>query len=171
MEVKDIVQDEKQKEQELAERREKYKITQKYLLTKEFRELLDLFKNKWEILLRKAKTELKTREKPVQEHSELDKIEQFRLLLQEVVKRLWKTQWDNIFKEELERQIEYAESNIYWKVTNMETWEMFDVPIYTKLDLIKQLRIDSILLDKRFYNISEWFHDEKEVKDEANPYV
>lgn len=171
MEVKDLIQDplteQEQKEKDLLERKEKYKATQRYLLSPAFRKLIEEFTIEWEEIFTKIKTELKTRKKTEALSSEVDKIVADIAYYKKIISKLDKTEWAKILKGEIEARITNAESNIYIKVAPEE---LFDLPVFTKLDMLKRKRNSYLTTDKLLHNISDWFFDDKEKGDNPNPY-
>jgi hypothetical protein len=158
--------DEEVNERIRAERREKYKATQKYLLTDSYKELTEYFINKGEELKENIHTEINTREKSVAEKSEVDVVYAFIQFLGEVLDKLGDSDGEKVYRAIIEEQIANGWTNIENKVE-----ELGDVPIYSKLDFIKQARIDYLLLNKRMENWSEGFADNKEEKiPDGHPY-
>lgn len=148
-----------------AERVEKYKNTQKYILSDEYKEMLKYFEEKWESLLPEIKNEIATRTKVEAIKSEVDKIYAFSLFLKEVQEKLGESEGAKVISEIIDGQIEAADSNMHNKVE-----ELGDVPIYTKLDFTKQLRIDYLLVGQRIERWSDSFLDKKEDKMDLHPY-
>lgn len=157
-----------QEEIELAqkeERKEKYKNTQKYLVSDEYKGMCEYFTNKGETLLEEIKEELKNRKETKATKGEMDKIYSFIEFLKEVLDKLGKSKGAEVYKEIISGQIEAGYTNIYNRIE-----ELGDVPVYSDLDFMKQLRIDYILLNKRMENWSEMFQDSKEEKKDTQPY-
>ena len=171
MEVKDLLKDQltenQEQELELQTRKDNYKKTQRYILTPEFRKLVKYFENKWEKVFEEIKTEITTRKKAEAVKSEIDKIVQDIEYYNFIFKKLWTHEWAKVFKNELTTRIINAESNLYIKVAPDE---LFDLPTYTKLDMLKMKRNSYLTVEKYLTLISEWFFDWKEGKNNPNPY-
>lgn len=149
----------------LKERANKFKHTQKYIVSDEYKEMLKYFEEKGETLLPEIKKEIASRKKVVAIKSEVDKIYSFKLFLVELKEKLGNSEGAKVISEIIDGQIEAAESNIYNKIE-----ELGDVPIYTKLDFTKQLRIDYLLVGQRIERWSNSFLDKKEEKMDMHPY-
>lgn len=158
--------DEEVNERIRAERREKYKATQKYLLTDSYKELTKYFSDKGDNMKDSIRKEISTRKKSVAEKSEVDVVYNFILFLEEVLDKLGNSEGEKVYRAIIEEQIANGWTNIENKVE-----ELGDVPIYSKLDFIKQARIDYLLLNKRMENWSEGFADKKDEKiPDSHPY-
>lgn len=171
MEIKDLVNvelsEEEKVELELQEKKDKYNKTQKYINTEEFKKLCKDFKDKWDLLLEDIKQELISRKKVEAIKSEINKIEQDVEYYKSISNKLWKSEWEKVFKDELAIRVENAESNMFVKVAPDE---LFDLPVYTKLDMLKMKRNSYSTVDKYLTLISEWFYDPKTMVTNPNPY-
>lgn len=148
-----------------AERVEKYKNTQKFILSDEYNAMIKYFEDKGESLLPEIKNEIATRKKVEATKSEVDKIYAFSLFLKEVQPVLGESEGAKVINEIINGQLEAAESNMFNKVE-----ELGDVPIYTELDFNKQRRIDYLLLGQRIERWSNSFLDRKEESMDLHPY-
>lgn len=171
MEVKDLIKNElteqEQIELELQEKKDKYNKTQKYINTEEFTKLCEEFKAEWDLLFEEIKLELKNRKKVEAIKSEINKIEQDVEYYKAISKKLGKSEWEKVFKDELKIRIENAESNMFVKVAPDE---LFDLPVYTKLDMLKMKRNSYSTVGKYLTLISEWFYNPKTTVTNPNPY-
>lgn len=171
MEVKDLLTEELTEEQqkalEIDTRKDNYKKTQKYLLTPAFKKLCDKFYKEWELMIEDIKTELKTRGKTDAMKSEADKIAQDIEYYKKIKSELWNTDWEKVLKLALDVRIENAESNVYIKV---DPSALFDLPVYTTLDMLKLERNSLMTLEQYLTWISELFLDGKDAPSNPNPY-
>ena len=171
MEVKDLLKDQltenQERELELQTRKDNYKKTQRYILTDEFRKLCKYFDNKWKKVFEEIKLEIKNRKQTVAIKSELDKILQDIEYYDSIFKQLWTSEWEKVLKDELNTRKINAESNVYIKV---QPDELFDLPVYTKLDMLKMKRNGYLTVEKYITLISEWFFDAKDSENNPNPY-
>lgn len=171
MEVKDLLEDklseEEQKALELEIRKEKYKKTQRYLLTDEFQKLCEKLEAKWETLFEKIKEEIEKRKEVKAIKSEVDRIVSDIEFYNNILAELWESEWAKVFAEELKERIVNAESNIYIKIS---VEEMFDFPMYTKLDMLKIKRNRLSTIRQYMYKISESYFDNKDLQAPLNPY-
>lgn len=171
MEVKDLIKDQlteqEEKQKELDERKEKYKKTQKFLVTDECEEVCTTLFEKWDKVLEEIKTELKNRKECKSKFSEVDKIVQDIEFYETVSKELWNSEWEKVLKNEFKIRIENAESNVFIKVS---VEEMFDFAIYTELDMLKMKRNRLSTVKQYLTNLSESFFDDKSKEVPDNPY-
>ena len=82
--------------------------------------------------------------------------------------KLWNSEWEKILKDELRIRIVNAESNIENKVAPDE---LFDLPVYTKLDFLKLEKNSYCTVRQYITRISESFEEVKQVESNANPYT
>lgn len=165
--IEDKLTENQEKELEIYTRKENYKKTQKYLLTPVFENICQYFDNKWKRIFADIKKEIDWRIKAEATYSEIDFIVSTIEYYKEILKKLWKEEWAEVFKKELKTRIENAESNVYIKVAPDE---LFDLPTYTNLDMIKSKRNRYLTVRKYLQGISEWFYDKEIKTPELNPY-
>lgn len=166
-EIEEITKNEEQEKEEalLLERKETFNKLTKYLQSDEYKELCEYFTKKWNALDSQIIKLVKERKETKWEKSELDKMVEFWDYLDEVLEKLWWTEWELIMKADLLRDKESVNSHILNKVE-----ELFDMPVYSKADLLKQKRIDYLLLWKRIEGKVNSYADLKEEKQDLHPY-
>jgi len=162
--LKEELTDEEQAALDTDTRRENYKQSQKYLLTPAFKKLCKKFMIEWKSMMSIIKQELKTREKTDAVKSEADKIAQDIAYYEKIKSALGNTKWEKVLKLALEVRIENAESNVYIKV---DPSNLFDLPVYTKLDMLKLERNSLMTLEAYITWISELFQDAKEKETQS----
>lgn len=168
MEVKDIIEDlsEEQKELlEIQEKKEKYKKLQHFINSESFTEITKYFENKWKEIENKIIEIIKNRKEAKVLKSELDKNYQFYNFQIELIEKLWESEWEKILKEDLRENSENTFTHCLNKIE-----ELYDAPVYSELDLLKQLRIDYIMVWERFRRMSAFYLHTKEIEDNSNPY-
>lgn len=168
MEVKDILEDLSEEQKQLLEtqeRKEKYKKLQHFLNSKEFDKITKYFENKWKEIETQIIESIKTRKEAKVVKSELDKNYQFYNFQNELIEQLWESEWEKILKEDLKSNSENTFTHCLNKIE-----ELYDAPVYSELDLLKQLRIDYIMVWERFRRMSAFYLDTKDIEDNANPY-
>ena len=137
------------------------------ILSKEFQKVCEKFEKRWDKLFTEIKKEIKEREEVKAIKSEVDRIVSDIEFYNDILKELWDGEWEQVFKEELETRKVNAESNIYIKIS---VEEMFDFPMYTKLDMLKIKRNRLSTIRQYMTKISEWFYDSNESLAPLNPY-
>lgn len=168
MEVKDMFEDltEEQKELlQLQERKDKYKKLQHYLQSDAFEKICEHFESKWKEIEKEIIKEIKERQETKVLKSELDKNHQFYNFQRELIEQLWDSEWELILKKDLEDNSENTFTHCLNKIE-----ELYDAPVYSNLDLLKQLRIDYIMVWERLRRMSAFYLDTKEIEDNSNPY-
>jgi len=72
-------------------------------------------------------------------------------------------------REDIERNVEEQIINAWSQVLN-KVEELWDMPVYTELDLIKQLRIDYLLVDKKIEQMRDQYAVQEDVIEPQHPY-
>lgn len=168
MKVKDLLNDLTDEQKELLEkdqRKEKYKKLSHFLQTKDFEKICKHFEKKWEALTKKVTDLIQNRNECKAEKSELDKNYQFYNFQKELAEKLWDSEAEQVLKKDL---LDNAENTYTHCLNKIE--ELYDAPVYTQLDLLKQLRIDYLMVWERLRRMTEFYLDTKEIMDNANPY-
>lgn len=172
MEVKDLIKsdltEDQLKQLELDERKDKYKKLQHYLQSEEFKTLCIKYNDIWEQKSLEIKKLLKERKETKSTKSQLDKDVEFQYFLEEILKDLSVTDWEEILKQYFKEQIEAIDTNLLNKVSHEE--ELYDVPFYTQIDIEKQIRMDYCTFEKRVRAITASFADKTEEASNPNPY-
>lgn len=175
MEVKDLLNEQIEeltdKQKELLEidlRRKKYKILKKYLFTPEYKDLVKKFETKANDILVKIEKELDNRRngwvsKATQ--SELNFSLQFYDFQCELANALWNSEAEQILKNDLLQNAD----NTYTHLTN-KIEELYDVPSYSDLDLLKKARVEYALIRDRIETMVWFYNDNIEVENNPNPY-
>lgn len=157
--------EEQLKDLEITENKRKYKILQKYLQTKEYKELVEKFIQKWKDIEDSIEKYIRDRKETKATKSELDKSLQFYDFQQELKNSLWDSEAEQILKADIQEMSENTYTHILNKIE-----ELYDAPTYSELDLIRQLRIDYILVESRIWRIIAWYLDAKQEISNPNPY-
>ena len=113
------------------------------------------------------KEELKTRTTTEATNSEVDKIAQDIEYYAKIIKNLGKTDWEEVLVQEMSLRIRNAESNVYIKVDPLA---LFDLPVYTYLDMLKLQRNSLMTIEEYITWISNLFLDGKDAISNPNPY-
>jgi len=170
--VNDLIQEDLTEEQkkllEIDEKKKKHKLLKDYLKTEDYKKLIEYFKNKSELKLEEIKKELDNRRKgwiSKATQSELNISLSFYDFQLELANKLWNSEAEEILKTDL---INNAD-NTYTHLTN-KVEELYDVPSYSNLDLIKKERMEYWLIDDRIEQMV-WFYDlDKQKIPNLNPY-
>lgn len=178
MENIEIETEESKTETLRAERVEEYKATQRYLQSEEYSAIVDKFRKDGEEMLPIIRNEIETREKVETTKSEADKVLGFVKFMEEVLSMIGDSEGGKVFKEIISGQIEAGWSHVDNKIMSRYNEEdefspliPFDAPVYSKLDLMKQARIDRLRLDSRMEGWSDSFSDPKAQQiPSAHPY-
>lgn len=173
MEVKDLIKDNLTEEEktllEIDTKKKKYKILVRYLETKECKDLIKKYVAKWEVLLKKIEEEVDKRRKWESSSkavvSELDKSISFYDFQLELANDLWDSEAEEILKADLLQNAE----NTYTHVTN-KIEELYDVPSFSELDLLKNQRIEYALIQDRIETMVSFYNDTEIVNPNLNPY-
>lgn len=166
--IKEELTEEQLKQLELDERKEKYKKLQHFLQSDACTTLCDTYTEKWESLVWKIKDKISNRKETKSNRSQLDKDVAFQLVLEEFIDSLWDMDGENVLRGYFIDQVEAIETNILNKVSHEE--ELYDLPFYTDIDILKQIRMDYCTLHKRISAITASFADKKEEQYNPNPY-
>jgi len=167
METNDLTEEEKEL-LELDIKKKKYKLLIRYLESKECKALIKKYEGKWEKILKEIVKELNNRRKGIRSKaavSDLDKTLSFYDFQLEVVKDLWDSEAEQILKEDLIKSAE----NTYTHLTN-KIEELFDVPSYSELDLLKHRRVEYALIKDKLELMTSLYLDKKNVVPNLNPY-
>jgi len=150
---------------------EKYKELNKYCVSDEHNALIEKYNSLNQELIKEIDEELEKRktakkDRIVAEYSELDSIVEVREFLVEIVKQISEeTLWGKYMKEELQSHILNASSHIY----NRDEMT-FDVPVYSKLAMIKKKRNLYGTLSRRFVEVVNKYAPVKQKEEALHPY-
>ena len=173
MEVKELVGDieltEEQKAlKEKQENKENFKAIQKYILSDDYKKLLWYGKEKADNLVKDIERELKTRKKAELIYSEVDDLVEYNKFLADVLKQIDNSEWWIVLKNEILKEIETVNSNIYIKV---DKDNFFDAPRFTKLDAIKTKRNLYMTIDMKISTYSNRYAEiEEQEQEDKHPY-
>ena len=172
MEVKDLINDDLTEEEkvqlELDIKAKKYKILTKYLDSKECKALIKKYVKKWDKLLKEIVVELDKRrkwERGKATVSDLDKTLSFYDFQLEVVKDLWDSEAELILKEDLTNSAEATYTHLTNKIE-----ELYDVPSYSELDLLKNRRVEYALIKEKLELMTSLYYDKQMEVPNLNPY-
>lgn len=147
------------------ERKERFKKLNKYIQSDEFKEICSYFRKKWEDLTDEIRTKLQERTETKTIKSQLDRDVLFQNFLKEVKEQFGSSEWEEILKLEFQESINNVETHIFNKIE-----ELYDAPVYSEIDIIKQIRIDYLCVDQRIKRIMASYADWKEEKISLHPY-
>lgn len=172
MEVKDIIWNELTDEEkalaELDDRKKKYKILKKYLLSEEYADLVSKFEAKADDILKQIERELDNRRnswvtKATQ--SDLNFTLQFFDFQIELANAMWDTEAEQILKADLLHNADNTYTHLINKVE-----ELYDVASYSDLDKLKKARVEYALIRDRIETMVSFYNDEKNEVSNPNPY-
>lgn len=150
---------------ELDERKEKFKKINKYIQSKSYEKLCKYFREKWEALTETIRESLLVRQEAKTIKSQLDRDIVFKNFLSEVKEQFWNSEWEEVLKNDFQESINNVETHIFNKIE-----ELYDAPVYTEIDILKQIRIDYLCIDQRIERILASYADRKEEKQSLHPY-
>ena len=172
MEVKDIIVDElSQKEKDLLEldiKNKKYKLLTKYLDSKECKTLILKYLSIWGDLLKEIELEIDKRRKwavSKASQSELNKSLHFHDFQVQLAGDLWDSEAESILREDL---LSNAEATYTHVVNKIE--ELYDVPSFSDLDILKYKRIEYALIQDRLETMTSFYLDKQNLIPNDNPY-
>lgn len=172
MEVKDLLEDKlTDKEKELLEidtRKKNYKLLMKYLGSKACKELVDKYVTKGDSILKEIELELDKRrnwERSKASVSELDKSLSFYDFQLELANDLWDSEAELILKQDLINNADNTKTHLTNKIE-----ELYDVPSFSELDLLKNRRIEYALIQDRLETMVWFYSDMVNPISNPNPY-
>lgn len=172
MEVKELLEDQLTEEEktllEIDTKRKKYKLLTKYLDSKECKALIKKYVAKWNKILKEIVAELDKRrngERGKATVSDLDKTLSFYDFQLEVVEDLWDTEAEKILKEDLTNSAEATYTHLTNKIE-----ELYDVPSYSELDLLKHRRVEYALIKEKLELMTSLYYDKQMEVPNLNPY-
>ena len=173
MDAKDLIKDDLTDEQldqlETDVNKDKFKTLRWYLDSKEYNQTIEFFTGKIEdvdVLIKKEielRRNLNNETKAIK--SELDKSILFYDFQLEIIEQLGDTEAEKILKDDLIENADNTTTHIYNKIE-----EMYDIPTYSKLDILKQMRIDYIMIGERLQRMVWFYAQEKDSIKNPNPY-
>lgn len=170
--VADLIADELTDEEkvllELDIKKKKYKLLTKYLDSKECKALIKKYVKKWDKILKEIEAEIDKRRTEWGSKatvSELDKSIAFYDFQVELSKDLWDSEAELILKEDLTNNAENTYTHIVNKIE-----ELYDVPSFSDLDLLKNRRIEYALIQDRLETMTSFYLDKQIVNPNDNPY-
>ena len=116
-------------------------------------------------LLEQIKEEFETRKKIEQKKSEADKLGIYIEFVKYLYSLLDKSEGAEIIKEEFNRQLLNAYTHLWGRVEIG-----FDVPVFSKLDFLKEERNMNLTVEKRFDEIIKQFDVKEEAQKSLHPY-
>ena len=170
--MEDIKDDLTEEEKELLEidtRRKKYKILSHYLLSDEYKKLVEEYKEKAERMLLKIEQEIENRRIGLSEPKATQSDFSFSLQFYDFQKELANSLWDSEAEQILKGDLLNNADNTYTHLTN-KIDQLYDVPSYSDLDLAKKLRMEYALVDDRIETMVWFYNDNTEISNSLNPY-
>lgn len=173
MEVKDLIKDdltdEERTQLEIDTKAKKYKILLKYLESEKCKALIIFYEAKWDVLLKEIKAELDKRRKGTWSSkatvSELDKSLSFYDFQVELANELWDSEAEQILAEDLRNNADATYTHLTNKIE-----ELYDVPSFSALDLLKNRRVEYALIQDRLETMTWFYLDKQIVNPNLNPY-
>lgn len=153
---------------ELDTNKKKFNLLNKYLISNEYKNLVEHFKSKWDELFTKIELELDKRrnwERSKATVSDLDKTLSFYDFQIELMNALGNTEAELILKEDLKRNAENTKTHLTNKID-----ELYDVPSYSELDLLKLKRVEYSLIEDRINTMAWFYRQSEETLYNPNPY-
>lgn len=170
--VEQLLQDDlTDKEKELLEldtKKKKYKLLINYLGSKECKALIKKYVKKSDKIFKEILAELDKRragERSKATVSELDKSIAFYDFQVELVNDLWDSEAELILKTDLTNNAEATHTHLTNKIE-----ELYDVPSFSELDLLKNKRIEYALIQDRLETMTSFYLDKQNVMPNPNPY-
>lgn len=118
-----------------------------------------------EALLLKIKEELEKRKLPKLEYSEVNELNSFINFMVSIKNKIDDSEGWMVIKREFEKGIQNGLTHLYSKADIG-----FDVPAFTKLDMIKKLRNLNTTMQRRFDEVVNSFAPEKKKEEVLHPY-
>lgn len=161
-----------EQEQELTQEQKKeiYKKINEYINSDDFKRVIKYSEKKEKDYLEKVRDEIAKRKKIVAEYSELSKDAMYAEYMLDMSKQFDDSEWGKILSKEFEDQHDIAIHNIEVKEVNKETGEIFDMPLYTKLDVLKVSRRLYRFFPKKVEEIHKLYLDSKTKDIDLDPY-
>lgn len=158
-------------QEEIKEKnKEIYKKINEYINSDDYQRVIKYAEKKEQECLKKVREERKKRKKIVAEYSELSKDEKYSEYMLDMSKQFDDSEGGKILSKEFKDQHEIAEHNIEVKEVNKETGEIFDMPLYTKLDVLKVSRRLYRFFPKKVAEIHSLYLDSKTKDIDLDPY-
>jgi hypothetical protein len=147
------------------EKKAKYKSLMRWRLSDNCKEIIEESTENAEELLEVIKKEFTKRKKVELTLSEVNKLDGYCKFLTLIIGKIDDSEGGVAMKEIIGEQVARAYTHIYNKVG-----VGFDVPVFTKMDGLKDERNCHVTIAQRFDEIINEFSNEKDVKDSLNPY-
>ena len=155
--------EEQNNEPEIA--KAKYKALRFFQVSKEWVSLVEAYNMKAIALLGEVKKNIETRKKADISFTELDKLLSYIKFIEQLISLLPTSEGGEIFKKELQEQIERGLSHVYGKVE-----VGFDTPMYSKADMIKNEYNAALTIGRKLEEIISQYEPKKEESSSLHPY-
>ena len=168
MELQNDLTEEEKTLLEIDTRKKKYKLLTNYLESKECESLIAKYIVKWEEILKLIELELDKRRKWDRSKasvSDLDKTLSFYDFQLELANDLWNSEAELILKEDLINSADNTKTHLTNKIE-----ELYDVPSYSELDLLKTNRVEYALIKDKLELMTSLYLDRPNVVPNLNPY-
>lgn len=156
---------EEQKDQSVEDMKNTYKLLIAWKESENFTDIIEYCTEKASELLKKIDEELRKRKKIVAEFSQLTVDSQQRDFLQYIISVIDNSEWGNKMKEILQKYVENINSNLY---SGVQVW--YDVPMFTRLDCLKDMRNRYVFVQKQLDTEIETFNVKVEKPIDLHPY-
>lgn len=154
----------------VEQKKEIYKQINEYINSDDYKKVIAYAEKKEQEYLEKVRNERKNRKKIVAEYSELSKDEKYAEYMLDMSKQFDNSEGGKILSKDFKEQHDIVQYNIEVKEVNKETGEIFDMPLYTKLDVLKVSRRLYRFFPKKVAEIHNIYLDSKEKTIDLDPY-
>lgn len=152
------------------QKKEIYKKINEYINSDDYKKVLKYAEDKEKECLEKVRKERKTRKKIVAEYSELSRMEAYSEYMLDISKQFDDSEWGEILRKEFKSQHDISEYNIEVKEVNKELWDLPDMPLYTKLDILKVSRRLYRTIQAKIAEIHNIYLVDKPKATDLDPY-
>jgi len=152
------------------QKKEIYKKINEYVNSEDYKKVLDYAEKKEQEYLEKVREERESRRKVVAEYSDLSRMEAYGEYMLDISKQFDKSEWGEILRKEFYWQYEIVENNIEVKEVNKETGDLPDMPLYTKLDILKVSRRCYKMIVSKIAEIHNLYLLDKPKGTDLDPY-
>ena len=154
----------------VEQKKEIYKKINEYINSDDYQKVIAYAEKKEQEYIEEVRNEIKNRKKVVAEYSEISKDEQYAEYMLDMSKQFDDSEWGKILSKEFKYQYDLAINHIEVKEVNKETGEIFDIPLYSKLDILKFSRRQYRYFYKKVAEIHSLYLDGKTKDIDLDPY-
>lgn len=154
-----------------AQKKEKYKAIHEFINSDGYNNVIEYCKIKEAEAVKQIEKEFDKRKKVVSEYSELNKYKAYADFMLDVSKMFDESEWGKILKQDFLDQHQSAMNMVYIKEYSDDEGKLYDVPMFTTLDILKVTRRLYHLIKNKIQEMHDVYSVEKKKEVESlHPY-